>query len=100
MKDGEFVQVGTPAEIVTQPADDYVREFIKDVPRARVLTARAILRPAETYDADGLVVSPDVSVEALVPMTAASDLPIPVIDDDGRFLGVVDRAAVMTALAG
>jgi glycine betaine/proline transport system ATP-binding protein len=100
MKDGEFVQVGTPAQIVTNPANDYVREFIKDVPRARVLTAGAILKPAATYDADGLVVSPDVSVEALVPLTAASDAPIPVIDDDGRFLGVVDRATVMAALAG
>jgi glycine betaine/proline transport system ATP-binding protein len=45
MKDGEFVQVGTPEEIVSQPADDYVREFTRDVPRAKVLTARAIMTP-------------------------------------------------------
>ena len=41
MKDGEFVQVGTPEEVVAHPADDYVADFTKDVPRAHVLTARA-----------------------------------------------------------
>ena len=39
MKDGRFVQVGSPAEIVGAPADDYVREFVRDVPRGKVLTA-------------------------------------------------------------
>ncbi len=45
MKDGAFVQVGTPEEVVAHPADDYVADFTKDVPRAHVLTARAIMRP-------------------------------------------------------
>ena len=45
MKDGDFVQVGTPEEVVAHPADDYVADFTKDVPRAHVLTARAIMRP-------------------------------------------------------
>ena len=45
MKDGVFVQVGTPEEVVAHPADDYVADFTKDVPRAHVLTARAIMRP-------------------------------------------------------
>ena len=39
MKDGRFVQVGLPSEIVGAPADDYVREFVRDVPRGKVLTA-------------------------------------------------------------
>ena len=46
MKDGRFVQVGTPEEVVAHPANDYVADFTKDVPRAHVLTARAIMRPA------------------------------------------------------
>src|SRR3989337_2000864 len=44
MKDGTFVQVGTPEEVVAHPADDYVADFTKDVPRAHVLTARSIMR--------------------------------------------------------
>ena len=47
MKDGRFVQVGTPEEVVARPADDYVADFTKDVPRAHVLTARAIMRPLD-----------------------------------------------------
>lgn len=42
MKDGAVVQTGTPPDIVMNPANDYVREFVKDVPKANVLTAGAI----------------------------------------------------------
>ena len=58
MKDGEFVQVGTPEEVVAHPADDYVADFTKDVPRAHVLTARAIMRPVNGHGAaDGPAVT-------------------------------------------
>jgi len=43
MKDGEIVQIGTPEEIVGQPTDDYVSEFVKDVPRGTVIPARSIM---------------------------------------------------------
>ena len=43
MKDGEVVQVGTGEEIVTQPANDYVRAFVEDVDRSKVLTAENIM---------------------------------------------------------
>ena len=49
MKDGEFVQVGTPEELVSAPADDYVRDFTRDVPRSKVLTARSVMSPALVY---------------------------------------------------
>jgi glycine betaine/proline transport system ATP-binding protein len=45
MKDGEVVQVGTGEEIVTQPANDYVRAFVEDVDRSKVLTAENIMIP-------------------------------------------------------
>ena len=45
MRDGRFVQVGTPEEVVSAPADDYVRDFVRDVPRGHVLTARSIMNP-------------------------------------------------------
>ena len=43
MKDGEIVQIGTPQEIVNDPADDYVSEFVKDVPRGQVITAESVM---------------------------------------------------------
>ncbi len=49
MKDGEFVQVGTPEEVVSAPTNDYVRDFTRDVPRSKVLTARSVMTPARVY---------------------------------------------------
>ncbi len=43
MRDGRIVQVGTPDEILTDPANDYVAQFVHDVDRARVLTAAAVM---------------------------------------------------------
>jgi glycine betaine/proline transport system ATP-binding protein len=107
MKDGEVVQLGTPAEIVSQPVDDYVQAFTKDVPRVKVLTAQAIMKPitagqnvAERHSPNHLTQVPaHTTLEALIPMTAASDRPLAVTDSSGSVMGVVDRTAVMLALA-
>ncbi|MDX1711666.1 MAG: glycine betaine/L-proline ABC transporter ATP-binding protein [Rhodovibrionaceae bacterium] len=48
MKEGKFVQVGTPQEIVADPADDYVRAFTEDVDRSRVFTAETVMKDPET----------------------------------------------------
>lgn len=45
LKDGEVVQIGTPEEILTKPADDYVRRFIEGVDKSRILTAESAMRP-------------------------------------------------------
>jgi glycine betaine/proline transport system ATP-binding protein len=97
MKDGAFVQVGTPEDVVSKPSDDYVADFVRDVPRAHVLTARTIMRPADGEVGDGLAVDPSTVVQELIPMVAAGDRPILVVDR-GTVVGVVDRAAVMAAL--
>jgi glycine betaine/proline transport system ATP-binding protein len=97
MKDGQFVQVGTPEEVVARPADDYVADFTRDVPRAHVLTARSIMKPADGASGDGPIVTPTTVVQDLIPMVAQGDRLIRVVDGD-TLLGVVDRAAVMGAL--
>lgn len=48
MKDGYVVQTGTPEEILTQPADDYVKAFVQNVDRTKIITAQAIMRKAPT----------------------------------------------------
>jgi ABC-type proline/glycine betaine transport system permease subunit len=64
MRDGELVQVGTPAEVVAAPADDYVRDFVSDVPRSHVLTLRWVMRdPRPGESMDGPVMDPDVVVK-------------------------------------
>ncbi len=97
MKDGEIVQIGTPEQIVANPANDYVREFTKDVPRVKVLTAAAIMQPlganTPTQTAEA-----STTLEQLIPLTATHDDPIGV-RDNGRLVGQIDRVAVMMALA-
>jgi glycine betaine/proline transport system ATP-binding protein len=54
MKDGKIVQTGTPEEILTNPANDYVTDFVENVDRSKVLTAESILKKAEPgYDSYG-----------------------------------------------
>ena len=45
MRDGRIVQIGTPEDILTDPANDYVAQFVQDVDRTRVLTAASVMEP-------------------------------------------------------
>jgi glycine betaine/proline transport system ATP-binding protein len=99
MKDGAFVQVGTPEEVVAHPADSYVADFIRDVPRAHVLTARTIMEPISSGNgqAYGSDISPDTVVQELLPLVVNSDLPLRVMEGEVT-IGLVDRTAVLTAM--
>jgi len=98
MKDGAFVQVGTPEEVVAHPANDYVADFIRDVPRAHVLTARSIMRAAGgDGSGNGPAVAPETVVQEMISIVADDDRTIRVIEND-RVIGLVDRAALMHAL--
>jgi len=99
MRDGRFVQVDTPEAVVAHPVDDYVRDFVRDVPRAHVLTAGGIMgAPLDGQTAAGSVRA-TMPVSELLPIVVASDQPIAVVDEAGRVCGAVDRLAVLRALA-
>ena len=99
MKDGHFVQVGTPEDVVAHPADDYVADFTRDVPRTHVLTARSIMLPVPSGDGRtyGRDVAADTVVQDLIPVVARKDEVLRVMDGD-QVIGIVDREAVMAAL--
>lgn len=98
MKDGGFVQVGSPEEVVANPADDYVADFTRDVPRAHVLTARSIMRPFDGATvADGPSVQATTIVQDLLPLVARSEQELRVLDGES-VIGLVDRDAVMASL--
>lgn len=103
MKDGEIVQVGTPADIVAHPADAYVAAFTKDVPRVKVLTAVSVMTPLNGQEPSQIAGAPrvpaDTSLEALIPLTAEHDRPLLVIDETDSPLGYLDRTAVLRALS-
>jgi glycine betaine/proline transport system ATP-binding protein len=100
MRDGRIVQLGTPEDLVGSPADDYVANFIRDIPRSHVLTLRWIMRPAGDGDAlDAPRVPVTTTVRDVVPRLASSDRPVLATEGD-RVVGVVDREAVLRAIAG
>ncbi|MGG6310675.1 quaternary amine ABC transporter ATP-binding protein [Paenibacillus macerans] len=153
MKDGALVQIGTPEEMLMNPANRYVERFIEDVDLSKVLTASRVMRRPETVtldrgprvalelmrergisnlfvidrgkrllgvitaeDAsqaaktggslsdiliqDGPRVSPDTVLSDLFEVTSSSKVPLAVVDDQERLLGVIVRGAVLGALAG
>jgi glycine betaine/proline transport system ATP-binding protein len=99
MKDGRFVQVGTPAEIVGAPADDYVREFVRDVPRGKVLTASFATQP-RGGETPSEVVRHDQRLSELLPVVFGAQGPIGVVDGSGELVGILDRRMVVHVLAG
>lgn len=153
LKDGVLSQVGRPEEILLHPADDYVEAFVRDVNRARVLTAEIVMRPpemritAETMEGalkqmrgkdqdfgyvfkqeefagivtaealedaigddtktddiyelaeDTPTVLPDAALQDVLPATLETEYPVPVVDDEGDFKGVVSRESMAEVLA-
>ncbi|GFE05102.1 glycine/betaine ABC transporter ATP-binding protein [Streptomyces caniferus] len=99
MRDGEIVQLGTPEEIVGSPADDYVRDFVRDVPREQVLTVRRAMRPAEDGEADeGPALSPDTLISDAIEAVVRSGGAARVVDGT-RCLGIVDHACLLNVVA-
>jgi glycine betaine/proline transport system ATP-binding protein len=99
MKDGRFVQVGAPADIVGSPADDYVREFVRDVPRGKVLTASHAVQPHAGVTPES-VVRHDERLGELLPVMFGVQGPIGVVGASGELVGILDRRMVIHILAG
>ncbi|MGW7246151.1 quaternary amine ABC transporter ATP-binding protein [Streptomyces decoyicus] len=99
MRDGEIVQLGTPEEIVGSPADDYVRDFVRDVPREQVLTVRRAMRPVEDGEADeGPALGPDTLISDAIEAVVRSGGAVRVVDG-GRCLGIVDHECLLNVVA-
>ena len=98
MKDGAFDQVGTPEEIVSSPATPYVREFVNDVPRAKVLSVRSVAVHAPA-PSGARSVRASSKIETVIPMLLDRDEPIAVLDEDGSHLGIVDRSSIAAILS-
>jgi glycine betaine/proline transport system ATP-binding protein len=160
MKDGAVVQIGTPEEILTHPADDYVRDFVENVDRSKVITAGSVMKkteiaylsagphqalrqmkklsvsslfvldkdrkfkgvvkleevaerakkvPEEDDEAETIAdlvhddyfsTGPETAVSDLLEQSARNVVPIAVVDEEGTFLGIVSRPAILFGIAG
>lgn len=94
MRDGKIVQIGTPIDIVTKPADDYVAAFTNDVDHGRVLTAEFVMKPA-----DVLVMGRDAIQTALNRMNALDNMSaMYVVDGEQKLKGLIDKQQFLRAI--
>jgi len=125
MKDGEVVQVGTPEEILTEPANDYVSRFVENVGRGRIVTAAAPvvgadgkflgeislkdvvnLRKQGIKEIDSVIFSevPSVleitTVEDMLTLLPKIKQAIPVVSEDNVLLGVVSPSSIIIEMTG
>ncbi len=99
MRDGAVVQIGKPADLILNPADDYVKEFTNDVPWGAVLTAGDIADPDCAITDDMGEAHADTAMAALLPYLAKHDAGVVVRDAAGTCVGALTAQDVVRALA-
>ena len=107
MKDGVLVQIGTPEEIVMNPADEYVADFVAGISKLELVSAGKIMEPLDAYtqrrgpvDVDGWPeAQPEHSLNDLVDLSIATQHPI-VVKVDGKPMGVITKNALLRGIKG
>jgi glycine betaine/proline transport system ATP-binding protein len=101
MKDGIIEQLDTPANIVLNPATEYVRKFTEEVPREKVLKIRSIMEPYDSSDEFGdLKVSQDAIIASVAESVLNSSKVVTVVDDTGAPVGSLHASHVVNVLFG
>ena len=108
MKDGEIVQVGTPEDIVTKPADKYVADFVAGISKLKLIYAHTVMEPVAKYEKQYKKLpaikncpqaGPEDDLDTLVKLSVDQEKPV-VIMDDGKPVGVVTKDALLHAVQG
>ena len=107
MKDGELVQTGTPEDIVTNPIDAYVADFVAGISKLSLISAGKIMESVAAYskrngnsDYKGLVeAQPDNSLDDLVTLAVTTQYPILVKSDD-KPVGIVTKNSLLKGIQG
>ena len=101
MKEGVIEQLDTPANIVLNPATEYVRKFTEEVPREKVLKIESVMQPVDsTEELSNLKVSKDAIIETVAEAVLSEQKPVAVIDADNNVVGVVHSSKVIHVLFG
>lgn len=101
MKDGVIEQLDTPANIVLNPATDYVHKFTAEVPREKVLKIESVMEPNKSSDDIGdLRVSKDAIIETVAEAVLNESKAVSVVDANDRVVGVLHPSKVISVLFG
>ena len=100
---GKLVQVGTPVDIIMNPADDYVEAFVKDVNRAKVIKAKIIMKSindSNNIDKKNLVkVNEDQFIEEFLPQVVCTNSNCEVVDKQGNIKGYITNKELQKSLS-
>ncbi len=102
MKDGVIVQIGTAEDIVMNPADDYVREFVQGISKLKLVKAHSIMEPIERFE--GTVngaprADEGADLDQLIDQAVGTDMPV-VITKDGQDVGFVTKPRLLRGIQG
>ena len=99
---GKLIQVGTPVDIIMNPADDYVKAFVKDVNRTKVIKAKTIMKSKENVngiDKNNLVtVKEDQFIEEFLPQVVCTNANCEVVDKSGNVTGYITNKELQKTL--
>lgn len=104
MHDGRIVQIGTPDQILTEPASDYVEQFVQDVDRSRVLTVESVMdsspEDVEFVSRPGMTpVKADTLLSEVFAVSAENKDPLAVVDGDDHVVGSLGQGTLLSALS-
>ena len=105
MRDGAVVQIGTPEEIVVNPADEYVADFVKGISRLKVVQAKTIMQSLKDYEKkfgplanDTEIVSENAVLSKLIEASISKDKPIVVSDKNNQKIGIISQSDLLKAV--
>ena len=102
MKDGVIVQIGTAEDIVMNPADDYVREFVQGISKLKLVKAHSIMEPIIRYEGptDGAPRADEgADLDQLIDQAVETEMPV-IITKDGEDVGVVTKPRLLRGIQG
>lgn len=98
MKDGAVVQIGSPEDIVLNPATAYVAEFTRNVPKAKVVKVASAMKPAKGKAANEASISKGATIAEAAPLFDDKTERLSVVDAGGATVGVLERADVVALM--
>ena len=105
MRDGMVIQVGTPEEIVMNPEDDYVADFVKGISRLEVVKAKSIMRPVDEFiqkngaiPKDAIKMNENDDLSSLIEHSVAEDKPIVICDKKGSEIGLISQKELLISI--
>jgi len=101
MKDGIIEQLDTPANIVLNPATEYVRKFTEEVPREKVLKIESVMDPVdEAEEVADIKINKDAIIETVAEAVLNERKPISVVDENNNLVGTLHASHVINVLFG